>query len=71
MVYIDHKVNNVGWNMETGFPKTASFDDYPRRTTDDGFVSGLTFMLNTDTLHRDYICGLPISGFKVIKFSHA
>lgn len=64
-VYIDHNKSNEGWNLETGYPKNSSSNTYPKRTANDGYLSGLTLYLYTNMLKTDYTCGWPVTGYKV------
>lgn len=57
---------NEGWTIEDGYPNDEDSTTYPERTAQDGLISGISIRLHSMAYHRDYVCGDPITGFKVV-----
>lgn len=62
---MSHGRKTEGWTLETGYPKTAEKDTFPRRAMSAGSSAGLFLLLRAFEPDLDYICRGPVQGFKV------
>ncbi|ERL89696.1 hypothetical protein D910_07059, partial [Dendroctonus ponderosae] len=63
--YMNHGRKSEGWNLEDGYPASASISTYPRRAMSAGFTSGFLLLLRAYEQDLDYICKGPVQGFKI------
>ncbi|GLV39865.1 pickpocket 26 [Carabus blaptoides fortunei] len=65
-IYTGHDKRSTGWSIEGGYTSNDNKDSYPDRASQDGVFSGLKLRLRSFVNEREYKCGTPASGFKVI-----
>ncbi|XP_021706490.1 pickpocket protein 28 [Aedes aegypti] len=55
----------ANWNMESGYAKNAGIDSYPFRPIAHGYRSGLSIVMKTRKIDKEYLCEGPNKGFQI------
>ncbi|KAL0821734.1 hypothetical protein ABMA28_005159 [Loxostege sticticalis] len=59
-------LENMSWNLETGYPENTPIETYPHRGSGYGAKSGMAFIMKTHKIALDYLCRGPVQGFKIL-----
>ncbi|GLV34808.1 pickpocket 26 [Carabus blaptoides fortunei] len=66
MIFEGHGKVNEGWTIEDGYQDDMDMTTYPERTAREGLLSGLSIVLASFANQKDYACGEPTSGYKLL-----
>lgn len=57
--------SKTGWSTEWRPPEDVLEETYPKRTWYNGAKSGVSIILGYWQMNQDYLCKVPVPGFRV------